>query len=140
VALRIPARAPHSDANGPAASEAKSLKQFSFVPSYIHTMTITKIDQMKTNTDTNLSDHSTLVSESAPVTSGRPADSARLKLLVLMASVTAAWLSYQTVTEAMVVSRILDQVQDAVSQPTLVTTPAVTNPQKSETNPRVAGL
>ena len=100
-------------------------------------MTVTKMKHMKTNTDTNLPDDLTLPAESAPAI---PVRSARLKVLIVMTSVMAAWLSFQAVTEAIAVNRLLDRVQDAVSRPTLVKTPAEGGSNKIETKPRVAGL
>jgi hypothetical protein len=78
--------------------------------------------------------------ESALAVPHRAAGAAQLKLLIAAATVTAAWLSYQAVNEAVVLHRRLDQVQAAAVEVMLTKAPANTGANITETNPRVAGL
>jgi hypothetical protein len=95
---------------------------------------------MNDKTDTNQQADITPLAEATVPTGERRTASSQLKLLVAMAVLSASWLSYQAVSEAIVVNRLLDQVHDAVGQVPQVNTLNHLGSNLNETNPRVAGL
>jgi len=95
---------------------------------------------MKNNTNKNHPCDAKVASEPLVTASSRAAGSTRHKMLVAIVVVTAAWLSYQSVNEAFVLHRLLDQTQEAMSEGMPSKNPTNTGSNISETKPRVTGL
>jgi hypothetical protein len=103
-------------------------------------MNKTKINLIKHQPVTNVQPDTTPATEvGSAITQRRPA-SRPLKLLVLAGALAATGLSYRAGSEAIVVSPLVAQVQQAGGQVPLFITPVHSEPNLAETNPRVAGL
>lgn len=102
-------------------------------------MTRTTKNDMNTNKPTTEPNYT---SKPAPAIGNahRVAGATRLKLLVAVASVAAVWFSYQAASEAIALHRLLDRMNEAMSETLIVHAPAESGANISETKARVAGL
>ncbi len=76
---------------------------------------------MKTSTKSRV--HYATETTGTSVSCGQLAGSTRLKLLIGLAAVTAAWLTYQAVAETLVLHRLMDEATESVAAKPVVRYP-----------------